>query len=347
MKKNVCYIFIPVFFLLSACTENINSPIIHFNGKPIEKIYPSKIVSLWQFGVLRPFFLVQIDDSTFVFQDNKSVNVFNWINLSSGKVISGVNIGQGPDEILSSTSLLYRHNKVLSYDSFKKKMSEIVVSSDTTLAIKEVFMTDPEIRILYVVNQLDSTVFATGEFDDYWLVEMNIDGKIISAIDFPIWEETKDISKYTRTSLFRMTKMANSPDNKKVVAVTSSQGVISFLNRTESGIKEYKQINYYAPKFNVTERGVTAFSRDNVEGFKAVDCDDMYIYTIYSGRTFNSHQSINYHCEHLLVYDWDGNPIRRYILDLPIYNTIIYNKKTNSIYGLADNPEGVLVEYKL
>jgi hypothetical protein len=52
------------------------------------------------------------------------------------------------------------------------------------------------------------------------------------------------------------------------------------------------------------------------------------------------------HCEHLLVYDWEGNPVRRYILDIPIHK-MIYNKDKNSIYGLAENPEGVLVEYQL
>ena len=83
-----------------------------------------------------------------------------------------------------------------------------------------------------------------------------------------------------------------------------------------------------------------------MEGYKAVDCDDNFIFAIYSGRTRQSHGGKAEHCEHLLVYDWEGNPVKRYILCVAIH-TMRYNKENNCIYGLAENPEGVLVEYQL
>ena len=344
MKNNTGYLYLLLGILLISCTKNINSPIIHFDGKPAEKIYPSKIVDLEEFGILRPFEFLQIDDSNFVIQDLKDENIFNLINLSSKKVIRGVNKGQGPNDILVGVGLQYRDNKILTYDAFLKKMNEIVLLSDTTLGIKEVYRIKTEVVMLYMVYQLDSTFIATGQFGDYWLAEMNKDGEILSTIDFPLWEETKDIRKLSRPSLF-FAKMAKSPDNKRIVVVARNQGVISFLNRTDSGIEEYKQIKYHPPKFTITERS-SAYSRDNVEGFCAVDCDNNYVYAIYSNRTYNSHQLLSSYCEHLFVYDWDGNPVKRYILDIPI-NRISYDKEKNSIYGFSNNPEGVLIEYKL
>ena len=54
----------------------------------------------------------------------------------------------------------------------------------------------------------------------------------------------------------------------------------------------------------------------------------------------------SHHCEHLLVYDWDGNPIQHYILGIPL-SSVKYDKEKNTIYGIAYDPEGVFVEYQL
>ena len=308
MKKYIRYLYIFLSILLICCKKNINNPIKHFEGKPVEKIFPHTIIDLYEFGVLRPFNFIQIDDSIFVIQDLKDDNIFNHINLSSKETVRGVNKGQGPSEVLAPVAFYYRNNKILVYDAFKKKMYKIELSSENTLVLKEDYGIDTEVAILYMVNQLDSTFIATGQFGDYWLVEMNKDGKVFSAIDFPIWEETKDIPKTALSSIYTTSRMSNSPDNKRVVVATHNQGIISFINRTDFGIKEYKQLKYHPPTFTVNGR-TAAFSRDNATGFVAIDSDNNYIYTIYSGRTINSHGMQIEFCEHLLVYDWDGNPI--------------------------------------
>ena len=295
---------------------------------------------------MRPLNFIQINDSIFFIYDVKDNNLFNRINLSSLQTQRGVNKGQGPDEVLAPSNMMYKDNQILVYDAIPKKMYEIICTSDSTLASKEAFRINTETVILFRVHLLDSTFIATGPFGDFWLAEMNNDGKVITSVDFPSWNETRDIPKTALSTLYNTAWFANSPDNKKVVVATPNQGVLFFLNRTDAGIKEYRQLKYYAPIFTITERGGIVYSRDNVEGFMAVDCDNNYVYTIYSGRTFNSHGTQMEYCEHLLVYDWEGNPIKRYILDIPIYK-MCYDKEKNCIYGLGENPEGVLIEYQL
>ena len=347
MKNNICYLYVVLSVLLSACTKDINSPIKHFDEKSAVKIQPTKIVKLEEFGILRPFNFLQIDDSMFVIQDLKNEKIFNLINLSSKKVISGINKGQGPGEVLAPSSLLFRDNKILVWDAMQKKMNEIVLASDTTLIIEEAYRIDTENIILFFVHQLDSTLVATSQFDDYWLVEITKNGEIISTINYPVWQETKGLQLTALSALFRAARMANSPDKKRMVVAIGTHGFISFLNRTDFGLKEYKQIKYHPPKFKVTDRGSASYHRDNVGGFSAVDCDDNFVYALYSGKTFNNNPMLSSHCEHLLVYDWDGNPVKRYVLDVPIFNTMSYDKENNCIYGLAENPEGVLIVYQL
>ena len=332
--------------LLMSCSRTFSDPLKHFERSPVVKITPSKIINLEEFEILQPFHIIQIDDSMFVIQDLKSEKIFNLINLSSKKVISGVNKGQGPNEVNSPSCILFRNHKIFIWDAIPKKMSELVHSSDSNLTIKEFFTVDTETPILFFINLLDSTFIANGIFEDFWLAEMNKEGEIISTIDYPIRDETKDLPKILLPALFSSVKMANSPDNKKVVVVTGSQEIISLINRTDSGIKEYKQIKYLPPKISITPTGIAAFTSDNTKGFGGVDCDDQYIYTIYSGKTYNTHPTSANYCEHLLVYDWDGNPVKYYKLDIPMWS-MIFDRKKNSIYGIAYNPEGVFVEYQL
>ena len=61
-------------------------------------------------------------------------------------------------------------------------------------------------------------------------------------------------------------------------------------------------------------------------------------------KLFRYNSLVN-HCEHLLVYDWDGNPIKHYILDIPMWS-MQYDIEKNSIYGIAYNPEGGFIEYQ-
>ena len=348
MKNNIIwYLSLLLSILTIACTKQ-NSPFDHFKDKPVEKIYPINIVDLEEFGVLRPFNFVQIDDSMFVIQDEKAENIYNLINLSSKKVVSGVNKGQGPMDVIAPSELRYRNNEILVWDAMSKKMSELVFSSDTSLTIKEYFMVNTEILILYRTFLLNSTFLASGRSDEFWIAEMNKDGEIISVIDYPIRNETKDLPRTMLPTLYStVIKMSNSPDGKRIVAATGRQGILCFINRSDSGIKVYKQLQYQAPNFTMDSRGGVVYTRDNIEGFGAVDCDDNYVYATYSGRTFNSHERSVSDCEHLLVYDWDGNPVKRYILDVPTFGNIHYNKEKNCIYGLTQDPEGLLIMYQL
>ena len=55
---------------------------------------------------------------------------------------------------------------------------------------------------------------------------------------------------------------------------------------------------------------------------------------------------LSHHCEHLLVYDRDGNPVKHYTLDIPLFS-MKYDSEKNTIYGIGYNPEGIFVEYQL
>ena len=327
-----------------SCNKVINNPVQHFDQTQRQNLHHSRIIQLEEYDILEPKNVIRIDDSYMVW-DNNNEKMFNLVNFNLKKVIKGIGRGNGPGEIISPSSFQLKEGRFFLFDVASKKINQIEIS-DITLRLKEIEAIDFDKR-LFGINYLGSHIIATGIFEDYWLASIRTDGKVVSRVDFPKFEETDNTPKVQLSILYISTHMANSPDNKKMIAVTQDHGVISFFNCIDNSIlKEYKQIKYYGPSFSIQERGNIAYSKDGLIGFCGLDCDDEYVYALYSGRTFNEHGMLSHHCENILVYDWDGNPVKHYTLDIPLFS-MKFDKEKNTIYGIGYNPEGVFVEYQL
>lgn len=342
-KTEVFLLFITI--LLLSCNKTINTPIEHFEKRPKHMLTASKVIDLEEFNILKPGLVIRRDDS-YMISDLMNENIFSLVNFKSGKVIKGIKMGNGPGEIIGVFGFELKYDDFLVYDSDRKKMNQIAISSDSALILKEIEEINFDKR-LFGTNYQGSHVIATGLFEDAWFASLKGNGEIISKVDFPDFEETSNTTGMELSMLYISTHIVNKPDNKKVVAATQNFGVLSFFNYINGAIlDEYKQVKYYGPQFTLLERGGIAWSKDGSTGFCGLDCDDEYVYALYSGRTFTEHGMGSHHCEHLLVYDWDGNPVKHYILDIPLFS-MKYDKAKNSIYGIGYDPEGVFVEYQL
>ncbi|WP_158228524.1 BF3164 family lipoprotein [Parabacteroides provencensis] len=67
------------------------------------------------------------------------------------------------------------------------------------------------------------------------------------------------------------------------------------------------------------------------------------IYVLYSGAYFSPKQP-SYLMKHLFVFNNEGKPIGRYLLDEPIFSFAV-DESTNSLYGISDNPEFHVVQF--
>ena len=87
-----------------------------------------------------------------------------------------------------------------------------------------------------------------------------------------------------------------------------------------------------------------AHDRSNVRGFFDVASSDDSIYLLYSGRTRETQAELDSECSHLLVYDWDGNPVRRYELEKTINSIYLHEGR---IYGTSMHPASRIYVYNL
>ncbi len=337
----VLIVIIPIL----SCNKTINHPILHFEKSPIHKLTHTRVIDLEEFDILKPAHVIRKNDSYMIWDLNNE-KMLHLVDFNTKKLINGIKKGSGPGEVVAIIDLQFKDDSFFIFDPDRQKVNQVDISSDTTFTLKEVMDINSDKRI-FSANYQGSHLIANGLFDDAWLVTLKENGEITSKVDFPGFEETSNTTGMELSLLYLSTRIANKPDNKKVVAATQSFAVLSFLNYIDGLIlEEYKQIKYYGPDFTLPERGGIAWSKDGQVGFCGLDCDDEFVYALYSGRTFEEYGMLSHNCEHLLVYDWDGNPVKHYTLDIPLFS-MKYDSEKNTIYGIGYNPEGIFVEYQL
>jgi hypothetical protein len=135
------------------------------------------------------------------------------------------------------------------------------------------------------------------------------------------------------------------PDNKKFAFSSNFSGSIHFFDFTPESISLNTDLFFYHPSFSERE-GYTIPDRNAKMGFPIIDSDRNYVYVLYAGGKTLWEVIMSLALDQILVYDWSGNPIKRYKLEIPLYSFCL-NTTGDKIYGVAFNPETNLVQYTL
>lgn len=322
------------------------TPIDHFSTLPIQKINASLYVDLERFNVYKPVSVVKSGDAYVIYNQTRD-NIITYIDVVNNEIINGVKRGEAPDEVISPSSFQKRGNDLLLYDIARKIMHKINIENQSVFLTKyDQLMMEER---LFVVKSFAGGVLASGIFYNSWITYYDRMGLPVSFLSFPDFEQTRQLTDVEKSSLYISSCMEFSTDSTKIVCATPNAGVISFSKIDSSGIEEYKRIQYAPPHVKAprtTGSSSIAFERDNIVSFCGLACEDNHVITLYSGRTFNSHGMTSHYCEHVLIYDWDGEPVKHFLLEKPLYS-LGFDNENKIIYGIGYDPEGVIIEYDL
>jgi hypothetical protein len=134
------------------------------------------------------------------------------------------------------------------------------------------------------------------------------------------------------------------PDNNKFV-FASCFGcrfqIFDFVNNT---IQPKVDLFFWDPVLKEKD-GVCILDRQSKIGFQNIDSNQQFIYTLYSGKTKADYLD-ELTAFHLLVFDWNGKPVKRYLLDTPL-SSFCMNEAGTKLYGVAFMPETTIVQYDL
>lgn len=334
--------------LLVACSceqATYDNPIKHFSKVRSEKLIHTKRVDLETYGVYRPWDVVKKGDSYYVYDYSSRDKSFCQINQNSGIFRSGVSIGSGPGELQMIERLLVEGDEVTVYDGVHRKRYRIIENVDSILKVEE--YKNVEVDLISYPTFWGERMATKGFTGENWIRLYN-GNKEVGTGRFPYFPETNRLSSQEKVSVFRNGQQKFSPDGSKLAVCISNGCAIAMYDCNDVSLEERMMWEYFPPVFSLAnyEYQKTALSLKSKAGFLDVACTNEYVFALYSGKTLSDGLSTAYYGNHVFVYDWDGFPCKHYVLDkeLFVFNIDIEN---NILYGVSNDPEGCILEYKL
>lgn len=361
MFNKLCFISL-VFYLVvlysSACVIK-NDPIkkveiikfssvettINLKGKPIrlnEKInYP--------YGI-------QIFDSLLIIRDNENNNkMLHFINTKNFKYLGGAcKEGMGPGEFigLSVVDTWNINHGFWAFDITKSSITKIFPDS----AINDShYMPSPELKIKRpkihgFLNVSDSTFIGTFFGYEPRLALFNFFGDTLySFLHYPELPNTYNLSKkdlqYKVKSYIYKAKIYKNLKRHKLV--------LCFFNSAALQIVDYHNAKLlktvigpddtFPPKY-LYQGNRAVISRESKRGYICASVTDDYIYALYSGKKSKDPDSVL--GNQIIQFDWDGNPIKKYLLDHRLF-TFAFDEINSKFYGIDVYLDKPFIEFAL
>ena len=258
--------------------------------------------------------------------------------LNDDSYTSIIKRGRGPGEMITTTNL-DNNGHIVVADCNTNMMVSVVqdVVSQQQL---------PSGRLTTCITDGDR-VISTGIYPEgrYRLVNLK-SGQVGFFGEYP--QGDRKIERELLPTAYINSSLAMKPDCSRFVCVNSNCGVVEINAIEGDSIATIARIAYHYPDIAPTTAGkmhVAAIRKSNVNGFFGVTCSDEYIYTIYSGKTYNEAGLGLESCDYLVTFDWSGNYIEAFHVSQAL-SAIRFDNSQGLLYGLAHTPSRSLI-YRL
>ncbi len=335
--------YIIFIFLISCSPYKSSDPISYFKEPPI-KLKPT-IIHTDQ-PLLLGGSIAMITDSVLAVITPREDTLLTFISIPKEKVIKRmIPRGQGPGEMIMldfcpqvNKDQLWIHDPNLG----------IVCRLDMEAVTNESYQIEPIVKLgsSYLIKLGDYLVASGSNVKDNRFQIFDSQGNLItSCLNYQKPDEYRHIPDHVYATVFQG-DYAVHPNNEKFVFSSSMSGSIHFFDFTPESISLSTDLFFYHP--SITDLGQNRYmiDRDAKMGFPMIESDMDYVYTLYAGDKTKTQHLSTLTSNQILVYDWNGNPVKRYELEIPLF-TFCLNAAGDKIYGVAFEPETIIVQYDL
>lgn len=163
-------------------------------------------------------------------------------------------------------------------------------------------------------------------------------------MEYPENDAITPLGYLHKGALFSRTLMATDGTGKRMVSTCF--GLMDFYSVSDEGdLSLLKSNHFHFPLFETGTYGAAVvFKKEDKVGLTGMCADNDYIYTLYSDKTLAEYGEDAYHAPCLLVWDWDGNPVRAYRLPVGLYGFALDG---NTLYGLSREGSPMVYVFEL
>lgn len=312
--------------LTVSCGQVSDCDLVLDGFSEVVQIAPADSVQLETFNIIMPNRVFYYKDWLIIVKSGTD-NAVDIINPKTKEKIECFRRGRGPNEILNIGSTQLIGNRLEVFDVSQQILYSLDISATLQNKQQTVFekssMNEGQsktntVRPYSVYRYGDASVVA-GLFDDgTWYASIDRNGNILGSVPVENFKSTEALSVLERSSMFTSSFFSMRPDNKKGVCSTICGGIFSIFDADSNVIRETGRKIWFEPKVtksNVERLLSPKHEQDDIRGFCSACSDMHYIYLLFSGKKLSNSDDPSFQCRHLLVYDWDGNPVRRYELE--------------------------------
>lgn len=350
MKRSFIVLITGTALILTACnryTEQAD-PLTIFPAP--EKLHAEVITEFVDWDIFSPAGLVKRQNRFVTGYRNTKTNI-SVVDPHTGRRSDLIPRGTNPGEAIYLSSLgALNDTEAYAFDFNENTLFRFNAEkalTDTTYR-PEQWKLPPANRHL-TVAVTDSFLIATGFYDEGRYLYYPMTGSNYRyQLSYPGFPSQPDIRPKTKQILYASSVIRIRPDGKAFACTDMRCGILDICRIEDGNIRRTKEIAFYYPKVYIDEDGKApvAYSNNNRYGFADLQAADRYIYVLYSGRKYRDDRQKMYECPHVLVFDWEGNPVKSYTLDVPL-TCIYYDNAENALYGIGFSAEPVLVRYTL
>lgn len=353
MFKVAAVILAAFSFLAVSCNRTERKDPLLSEFDEVVCLEPADSVDLEKYGVLMPEW-VDVYGDWFVIKKTGGENNIVLLNPISGESVGCFKTGRGPGEVINIGSVQVLGDSLYVYDVSRAEIYVLNLGASIRERRQVLVRTSPEpfsggaLLRPFKLCRYPGGVLVAGLFDDgTWYASFDSRGEECGKVAQIEYDATEGMTSVEKSSFHLSSSFSVRPDGGKAVCAMSVGGAFSVADiGSEKTVETVRKV-YYAPQLSRSEGGRAvspSYSPENRRAFCDAASDEGSIYLLYSGKSASDGAGPQYQCSHLLVYDWEGNPVRRYELSAGLNSFCLTG---TTVYGVSSYPSARLYRYEL
>ena len=257
------------------------------------------------------------------------------------------NRGQGPDDFLYPWIIQNIDKQTVGvYDSDLRTYFEFRIPNKNEL-LKIDKRTTFDFRLFRIIKTAYNQYIALSRQEGMFVLADSAGKAINTFFEYPYKneDERENVINQHRAYAYQG-HLATNPSKTKFAYACSNGEIIHFYEIGNNIITPIaiieKEYPLYQNRSNQTQIGV-AFEEENTEGYCDAYATEQFVYSLFGGHKSGERDT---YARILRVFDWSGNLVKEYELDLPSRNLCVTDDDSR-LWTISLNPDISLVYFDL
>jgi hypothetical protein len=296
--------------------------------------------------VMKPVRLYVKDSILFVinYRTEYFLTCFNLV--TSKKIGEFISFGSGPGEVLS-LSLQFMDDCIWGFDSQSKRVMQY--SLDQFLSEGEIMPHSKitmDATILVALVTKDKIFTNAFDYPDFRFTVFDMEGKFVkNAGSMP--DAGVSMTPYEKFEAYSA-NMVLSPDKRSIFVGYKETDLIEIYD-SEGNLKVRKHGPdvFFTARQEVRSKNSSqvAYKKEARDAYFSPTAFEDEIWVVYSGKMDDPSTQYNFLKNKIIVFDWNGNPLRIYTTDIPFF-CLAVDRDHRTIYAVAIDPEFEIVKFE-